>query len=358
LGETLRITEFDAFHLREPVSRRRYTVVRIRTASGATGYGECAALTAAEVATARRALLGREATALEEIAGRLETTSCVQAGVNMAMLDAVGKHTKAPVYQLLGGPTRNKVRAMARLSGRDDSEFLASLRRGLSNGFRAFIVPIPAPAARNQGQAFVHSTLRRMDALRNAAGEDVDFVLDGAGGLSPGDAASLTRALERFHLLWLDEPVESVSLGALRKLSAESVTPVGFGRDVRRQSEFLDLLREDAIDVLRPDISMHGVTRIRKAAALAETYYVAVAPFHEGGPIVTAAALHLAASLPNFFIQQIPSPDAEEDRRMRAELVEGVIETVRDGFAELPVRPGLGIEVNEKALEKYKEDAA
>ena len=349
----MRIAEFDAFHLREPVSHRRYTVVRIRTASGVSGYGECAVLTAAEVAASKGVLLGREATAYEDVAGRLETTSCVQAGVNMAMLDAVGKHTKAPVYQLLGGPTRNKVRAMARLSGSDDASLTTSLLRGLNNGFRAFLVPIPAPAARNQGQAFVHSTLRRMEALRTAAGEDADFVLDGAGGLSPGDAASLTRALERFHLLWLDEPVESVSLGALRKLSAESVTPVGFGCRVRNQNEFLDLLREDAVDVIRPDISVHGVTRIRKAAALAETYYVAVAPFHEGGPIATAAALHLAASLPNFFIQQIPSPDAEEDRRIRAEIVGDGIERVRDGFAELPVRPGLGIEVNEKALEKH-----
>jgi galactonate dehydratase len=94
---------------------------------------------------------------------------------------------------------------------------------------------------------------------------------------------------------------------------------------------------------------------VRQVAALAETYYVAVAPNHEGGPIGTAAALQLAASLPNFFIQSVPCPQDERDRRMRADLVAEPIETVRDGFLSLPVKPGLGITVNESALEKYKE---
>jgi galactonate dehydratase len=94
---------------------------------------------------------------------------------------------------------------------------------------------------------------------------------------------------------------------------------------------------------------------VRQVAALAETYYVAVAPNHEGGPIGTAAALQLAASLPNFFIQSVPWPQDERDRRMRTDLVAEPIETVRDGYLSLPVKPGLGITVNESALEKYKE---
>ena len=90
-------------------------------------------------------------------------------------------------------------------------------------------------------------------------------------------------------------------------------------------------------------------------AALAETYYVAIAPFHDGGSIATAAALHLAASLPNFFIQQIPLPEAEADRRMRSEITGGrSFEAARDGYADLPTGPGLGIDVSEAALERYK----
>jgi len=90
-------------------------------------------------------------------------------------------------------------------------------------------------------------------------------------------------------------------------------------------------------------------------AALAESYYIAVGPNHHGGPIGTAAALHLAASIPNFFIQQIPVPESENDRGMRAELTGTSIEGVKDGFAALPTGPGLGISVNEATLDKYKE---
>ncbi len=92
-------------------------------------------------------------------------------------------------------------------------------------------------------------------------------------------------------------------------------------------------------------------------SAIAETYYVAAAPYHDGGPVATAAALHAAASMPNFFIQQIPLPDAAEDRRMRAEIAGEAAEVIKDGFAVLPTGPGLGITISEAALEKYKERA-
>ena len=128
---------------------------------------------------------------------------------------------------------------------------------------------------------------------------------------------------------------------------------MGFGRGITNASTYQELLRESLIDVLRPDIGREGISRCRRIAAMAEPYYVAVAPRHDGGPIATAAALHVAASLPNFFIQHIPLPDAEEDVRMRAEIAGAPIEQVREGFAGIPTGPGLGINVNQAALEKY-----
>jgi galactonate dehydratase len=195
---------------------------------------------------------------------------------------------------------------------------------------------------------------KRVDAVKQAAGSGTDFVLDGGGSLLPADAAGLAEGFERYHLLWLEEPCPISNLGALRKIAAENVTPLGFGRFIQQPGVFQDLLREDAIDVLRPDISMNGISGIRQMAAIAETYYVAVAPYHSGGPIATAAAMQLAASLPNFFIQQFPFPAAEEDRKMRAALAGGA-EVVQDGYAPLPTGPGLGITVNEKVLEQFRE---
>lgn len=352
----LDITALDSWMLREPVSHRGYCVVRLRTKSGLAGFGECGEVSGAEIETARRLVTGRPATSYEAVRIQLGRASRVQAGINMAMLDLVGRYTKAPVYQVLGGPTRHRVRALASLDGASDEDLVASLKMRHAAGFRAFTVPLPPVMARNQGQAFADAVSRRLDKLR-ATADDADFVLDGAASLTPGDAGRVAAAIEHLHLLWFDEPCRLSNLSAVRKITDESATPLGFGRRIERPGQVQDALREEVVDILRPDLASHGISQIRRLAALAETYYVAVAPHHEGGPIGTVAALHLAASLPNFFIQHIPLPSAEADRRMRAELTGGSVETIKDGFATLPTAPGLGIAVHEEALDKYKERA-
>ena len=148
------------------------------------------------------------------------------------------------------------------------------------------------------------------------------------------------RLLERFHLLWFNEPCAATNMRTIQKISDECVTPLGFGRDISDPSIYQDLLREGVVDILRPDLQRTGIPTIRRIASLAETYYTAVAPNHEGGPVGTAIAIQLAASLPNFFIQHVPVPAAEQDRRMRSELAGADIEAVRDGFLALPKRPG------------------
>jgi galactonate dehydratase len=285
---------------------------------------------------------GKPATGYEVIRQQLLPLPGLQAAVNVALLDILGRKAKAPICQVLGGPTRFKVRASAVLEGETDEALVTSLKRAHSSGFRAFLVPVPRVQARNQGQAFVQTTRKRLDSLRSAGGDEVDFILDGAGGLSPGDASSLAHELERFHLLWFDEPCRLSNLSAARKIASETVTALGFGRHLHDAGAFQDLLREELIDVLRPSVALNGISQIRRMATLAEAYYVAMAPHHNGGPIATAAALHLAASLPNFFIQQIPLPVADEDRRMRAELTGASIERVTDGFCCVAHWRGLG----------------
>ena len=148
-------------------------------------------------------------------------------------------------------------------------------------------------------------------------------------------------------------PIEVVEDQSLAEISDRTVTPVGYGRDIVENGRFQNLLRQDAIDVLRPDIAKNGVTSIRKAAALAETYYVAVAPYHRGGPISTAAGIHIAASLPNSFIQEVPFPADPADRKMRSEIAGGWDEKPVEGFFALPTKPGLGIEVDDDAIANY-----
>lgn len=358
VGDALEVTRVEAFRVREPASMRRYVVLRLETRSGLVGYGECPMLTGDQLALLRRTLVGTPATNFERISQLPSAESGTRAAASVAMLDIAARHANTPLFRFLGGPTRFKVRAMTALEGDSDDLLLQSLRHARTAGYRAFLIPLPRPTARNQGQDFVLAVRKRIEALRAAAGEEADFVLDGAATLSPGDAANLCEAVRRYHLYWFDEPFSASNLVAARRLASENVTPLGFGRNLAELAGFHDLLREDAVDVLRPDVSRHGIWRIRKLAAMAECYYVAVAPFHDGGPVGTAAALHLAASLPNFFIQQIPLPAAEADRRMRAELTGGSVETVVDGFAQLPLGAGLGITLSEQALKSYQDSEA
>lgn len=350
--EGLSITSLRATRVREPVSRRSYTVIRVETRSGLIGFGECGAVADADLERARAIIVGKAATAYEVLSRAVTDFGVVEAAITMALLDVVGRHVRAPVYQILGGPTRHKVRTLATLDGDSDGDLVAALRRAHAAGFRAAVVPLPASKARVQGDAFVQATRRRLEALC-AEGQDFEFVVDGRGALSPGDAARVAAVLEPFHPLWLDEPCSLANHHSIRKIATESVTPLGFGKTIAVLGAVQDLLREEAVDVLRPSLSHHGLTRIRRMAALAEASYVAVAPHHDGGPIATAAALHLAASLPNFVIQHIPPTAAAEDRRMRDAVSGTELEVVRDGYAALPTGPGLGIAVDERVLDTY-----
>ena len=349
------MTGLDAFPLREPVSKRAYTCLRLRTRSGAVGFGESSSITPADLSELRAGVQGREASSFESIRRGLTASPSALAALDMAMLDVLGKFTKAPVYQVLGGPTRNQARALAQIEGDSDDAVVAALAKARAAGHRAFAIPVPPTHAPNHSATLVAATRRRLDLVRTAAGAGCDFVLDAGGRLTPGDASSLAAAFERLHLLWFDEPCPLSNLTAAYRIASESVTPVGFGRFASEHGVFQNLLRSDAIDVLRPDIARQGISQVRRISALAETYYVAVAPFHGGGPIATAAALNLAASLPNFFIQQIPYVASEDDRHMRARLAGESLETVKDGFLQLPRGPGLGITVNEAALNEYRE---
>lgn len=283
--------------------------LRVTTAEGLAGLGPLGAFLPAEFDQVRRTLgAGYPATAW----AALRLPESLAGSVTTALLDIAGKYSRAPVYQVLGGPTRNKVRVMTRTSLDDP----AALQKLWAQGHRAFAVSI--------GSSDPRTVAARIKKLRDAQ-PDADFVLDGAGAsLTPAQATTIAAELERFHLLWFNEPCASYHLDSIRKMSDETVTPLGFG-DI----EFQEFLKVGAIDVVRPSLRKHGIPGCRKVAALAEVHYVAVAPQAATTHLETLAALHLAASIPNFFIQEIP-PDSPLP--------------VRDGYVDLPTRPGLGVD--------------
>jgi galactonate dehydratase len=328
---SLEITEVRHFPVREPVSGNQYTLVRVKTRSGLAGWGECRSVAGDDLKAVESMWIGRPA----HLYAMIDPSTALAGALDIALLDILGKACNAPVYRVLGGPTRAKVRAFG---------------SPMPGDFPIHRVSIPAPASRNQGKAYQIQIRSMVDAVPAGA----DFVLAGNGLLTAGDAASVAATVESKHPLWFDEPCSHSNLETIRKVSAETVVPLGFGRGIRDAGDFQALLREGLIDVVRPDLSFFGITGVKRIAALAETYFVAVAPHHDAGPLTTAAAIHAAASIPNFFLQHVPIPSAPEDRAMREALCSPNPETGRAGFLTLPQGPGLGIGVNESALEKYR----
>lgn len=328
------ISEVRAFQIGAPGSENAYAVLQVKTHSGLVGYGECNAISSTDLQRTNQAIVGRAATAYQALDSLVPAN--LRGGLNIALLDIVGKATSAPIYRVLGGPTRNKARAIAQLSGSSDAELQSQMHPLRTAGFRAFLIPIPAPTARNQGSDFVHFATTRLKAMRTAA-PDCDFAFEASAALTPGDAASLATAVESLHPLWFDEPCPVTNLQTIHKIADETVVPLGFGQTIADPGVFQDLLREGLVDLLRPDLLTHGITGIRRLAAMAETYYVDLAPWHRGGPIAHAAALHAAAGIPNFFIAQASAALA--------------VPPPRNGFFDLPKGPGLGIDVDEKSFE-------
>lgn len=317
------------------------TVLRVDTDERFIGYGECRVLPAAERALLLAKAPGREVSSFEVLRVELAGAPAAQSALNMALLDLLGKKAGVPVYQILGGATRAKVRVMAPIAGDGAAQVKA--------GHRALVVPLLALAASSPRHDYVSRVVAQLEGLRRGLGDNVDFVLDAGGELPPAIASSLAAAVERFHPLWFDEPCALLNLAAVRKIARENVTPLGFGRNIVQPSQVADLFREQSIDILRLDIRKHGISGIRRLAALAETYYAAVAPYNDGGPVASAAAIQLAASLPNFFIQQLPAT-LNSDYASGPPLID-------NGYIPLPTAPGLGVTINIAALDRYQEAA-
>jgi len=355
----MKITRLTPRAVAEP-SGRRYVVVRVDTDQGVPGYAETEAGPAPQVTVDQlkrdlAALLGMNAARairVDDDLRRSGASLASRAVANVACLDILGKATKASVYEILGGPTRHQVRAMAVLAAGSDAELRDNVLAAKREGHRAFSVPLTIPPGMGRGRRFYTGVRAALDGLRSAAGEECDFVLDCAGRPSPGEALSIAERMEGFHLLWMDEPCGELSATAQASLSKGSATPVGYGRRFTENARFQDLLREDGVDILRPALALHGLTSVRKAAAIAETYYVALAPFHRGGPIGAAAGLQLCAALPNSFIQETPFSANPADRQFRA-AISGWDEKPVDGFFPLGSRPGLGLDIDESALDAH-----
>ena len=186
-----------------------------------------------------------------------------------------------------------------------------------------------------------------MEAIRDAVGPDVEILIEMHGRFTPAQAVSIARELERFRPSWIEEPVPPENLAALKKVSDRVSIPVATGERIHARDEFRELFELQAADIVQPDLTMcGGIAETRRIAAWAESYYMLVAPHNVGGPVSTAAALHLAATTPNFKIQEHFNDFAESYVKAAAP---GNPEVVDGAFA-LPEGAGLGVAIDEDVI--------
>lgn len=261
-------------------------------------------------------------------------------GIDTALWDIKGKALGVPVYELLGGPTRQRVRVYAH------ARTPQAVKAALAKGFTAFKTGVAKrrPARYVETPAEVRYAAEEFGELRKAAGDDADLAIDFHGAISPALAKVLIKALEPHSPMFIEEPCQCQNHEVMAEIARGTHLPIATGERVFTKWGFREVLEKRAATILQPDLChAGGITEVRLIAGMAEAYYATIAPHNPLGPISLAAGVQLAASIPNFLCQE------------QVSLGDGYLKkpfVVRKGYLDLPTGPGLGIELDEDAVAK------
>ena len=360
----MKIVRIDTFLVGS--GRRNLVFVKVVTDEGIHGVGEAYSAgpdeaTVAVIKDFESWIVGQDPMDIEflwqwmyncsRFPGGVITNSAIS-GIEHALWDIKGKALGVPVYQLLGGKARDRIRVYQNPGGRTPEEMAEnSLALIEKYGYTALkIGPQPPDSDRMPLNAALRGAVARMEAVRRAVGEDIDIGVDPHAKIfEPIRAVQMAQALKPYNPYFFEEPIRPENIDAMASLRGQVDIPVATGEMLYTKYEFRDLLVRGAADIIQPDICCAGgILEMRKIAAMAEAFYVTVAPHNPMGPIATAVNVHFAAATPNFLILEY-NPDDKAERR---DLVDEPMKVV-DGYIELPTKPGLGIDINEEALSKY-----
>ncbi|MBU7004928.1 MAG: galactonate dehydratase [Theionarchaea archaeon] len=342
----------------------RWLFLKMSTDEGITGYGEPilegkAQTCRAAVTELYRYLEGKDPTLIEQHWQAMYRWSFYRggpilmsaiSGIEQAMWDIFGKKLGQPVYNLLGGPVRDKIQFYKGIGGSTPEECAETATTWIRAGYRAVkMCPFEAVKIVDTSEV-LKQAVEKVRAVREAVGEDVQIGIDCHGRLSPAMAKLSAKALEPLYPMFLEEPCLPENVDAMASVARSTTAPIATGERLYTRWGFREVLEKQAASILQPDLChAGGIMEGRKIAAMAETYYAAVAPHNPLGPISTAACVQLDACTPNFLIQE------------QGSLGEGYLVKpfeVRDGYVELPKSPGLGIEIDEDFVEDMAYDGS
>ncbi len=276
--------------------------------------------------------------------------------VDIALWDIKGKHFDAPVWQLLGGKTRDKIRlhllmGSRRLDAGDPASTADGLRINASEaadeGFTALkIDPLPDGFQSMTQSRLIRETRDNVAALREGGGEDVDIILEIHRKLTPMIAIALAESLLEFHPLFYEDPIQIDSIISQGEIAKRTAMPIANGERMHTIWEFRELLENGGPQYVRPDLGLAGgITQVKKIAAIAESYHSAVATHNYLGPVLTAAAVQIDASIPNFITQEYTIRDEEEIHAVYRNSLKR-----EGGYITVPEAPGIGVELDDSKI--------
>ena len=273
-------------------------------------------------------------------------------GIEHTLWDISAKALGLPVYRLLGGRVRDRVRVYQGCTGpTPEAAAEKALELVQDYGYTAFkMSPFPPDDHLRPWNEVLREGPRHMAAVREAVGDDVDIGLDvHAKVLEPIRALELARAVEPYNPFFFEEPIRPEGIREMAWLRRRSPVPIATGEALYAKFQFNDLVRQQAADIIQPDVCVcGGLMEMKKIAAIAEGHDVVVAPHNPMGPLAGAINLHFAASTTNFLVLEYRAHDKGRWR----ELVKNPWTPV-DGHLEIPDTPGWGLEVDEDALGRY-----
>ncbi|MFC7187760.1 galactonate dehydratase [Halorubrum yunnanense] len=351
----------------------RWLFLRVETDEGTVGWGE--PVVEGRSKTVRTGveelfesyLLGKEAGRIEDhwqamyrggfYRGGPVLMSAI-AGVDQALWDVKGKELGVPVHDLLGGAARDRIRVYQWIGGDRPSDVAEQAREQVDAGFTALKMNATEEIERVDDPATVDAAATRLREVREAVGDEVGIGVDFHGRVSKPMAKRLVEALAPYDPMFVEEPVLSGNNDALPEIAAHTTTPIATGERMYSRWDFKEVFEDGAVDVIQPDLShAGGITEVRKIAAMAEAYDVAMAPHCPLGPIALASCLQVDACSPNAFIQE-QSLDIHynEASDVLDYLADPSVFDYEDGYVQIPDAPGLGIEIDEEYVRQQAEE--
>ena len=359
----MKITDVEAI----PIDR--YLFAKIHTDEGITGLGESGAWgllggSATVIKTFGRYLIGQDPLRIEHHWQYMYRSSHFRgaaimgalSALDIALWDIAGKYYGVPVYQLMGGKTRDKARVYSHVFGDTREKLIQGIITAKEAGFTAVGHLTPFLDEAPGVPYFMTHADKMQDAIdavatyREAVGSQVDLCIEIHRRLTPAESITLAKGIEPYHPMFYEDPILPDNFDAMALVANNISIPIATGERLHTIHEFEMLLKRGAVQYVRPDVCLAGgLTHVKKIAAIAEAHYVGVVPHNPLSPVSTAACLQLAACIPNFTIQEYP---AGENLPPKNEIVKSPIE-LKDGFLIVPNTPGIGVELEEDAQEKH-----